>query len=88
MTTCTPQFDQRAGSEDATVTHPHADRLPGWRFKVTFRSPGCFYAEGVNASGRKVGANGTELEQALQSCVRVAMQHDERAAARADRDKG
>ena len=66
-------------------THPYGDRLPGWRFKVTFRSPGCFYAEGVNVAGDRVWANGPDLEGALGSCARVAAQHDEKAASRRSR---
>ena len=57
---------------------PHAseysitDRLPGWSFRVTEVSAGAYRAEGVDAHGRRVSADGTDPNASLGKRVAMA----------------
>jgi hypothetical protein len=64
------QPDNRKSSDELQATHPIADRIEGWYFRVIERSPGCHYAEAVDSKGRKVSANGPDAESALLMCAR------------------
>ncbi|HEX5009833.1 MAG TPA: hypothetical protein VFY71_05490 [Planctomycetota bacterium] len=50
-------------------THPIADRVPGWFFRVEERSPGQWYAEGIDLWGRKVAITADDDERALSTCI-------------------
>lgn len=64
------QSDSPESPDQLKATHPITDRIEGWYFRVTERSPGCHYAEAINAKGRKVSANGPDAESALSLCAR------------------
>jgi len=51
---------------------PIADRVAGWCFRVTEFSPGGYRAEGRDAYGRRVSADDTNPDAALEKSVAMA----------------
>lgn len=83
------QSDDSRSPDELKATHPIADRIDGWYFRVIERSPGCHYAEAINAKGRKVSANGPDAEGALSMCARdVELRMKARAARKAAKSDG
>ena len=52
---------------------PIADRVAGWCFRITEFSPGGYRAEGMDAYGRRVSADDTNPNTALEKSVAMAV---------------
>ena len=68
MKTYVPSRDLR----DLAKDYPIADRLSGWIFRVTEVSASAYRAEGIDASGRRVAADNSDADVAVELCVAMA----------------
>ena len=57
---------------DLAKQFPIVDRLPDWFFRITERSAGVYFVEGINLKGHRVSRDGTEAEKVLEECVALA----------------
>jgi hypothetical protein len=63
-----PVGDARTLARDFPIT----SRLPGWYFRVTEISAGAYRAEGIDTAGRRVAAENTDPDRAVDLCVAMA----------------
>jgi len=57
---------------DLAKQFPITDRLPDWFFRITERSAGVYYVEGIDLRGRRVSSEGTDPDNALAESVAMA----------------
>jgi hypothetical protein len=57
---------------DVAKQFPITDRLPDWLFRITERSAGVYYAEGIDLRGRRVSSEGTDADRVLAESVAMA----------------
>jgi len=61
-----------SNSSDFAKQFPITDRLPNWFFRLTERSAGVYYAEGIDLRGRRVSSEGTDADKVLAESVAMA----------------
>ena len=57
---------------DLAKQFPITDRLPNWFFRVTERSAGAYFGEGITLRGQRVSCDGTDAANVLEKCVALA----------------
>jgi hypothetical protein len=57
---------------DLAKQYPITERLSDWFFRITERSAGVYYAEGIDLRGRRVSSEGIDAERVLAESVAMA----------------